>query len=180
MVVIINFGTTENLDIEIIPEEIYNMTINKEKLKIQNYFILHPSLLYSFVGFNGALKLANQLNSNKKCGCFYTIPWKTHYDFINDTKSTSLSFAQQVEEYRYMILYWTPSPKMSYMQYLSQIALTMILDISQYMYYLSNNLSSCKIYQQKYYIDNFKNSTEFRYYIFKNFSKINKRYIYQS
>ena len=176
MTVIINFGSTENIDIGLIPQEIYDITINKERKQIENYFILHPLLLYSFVGFNGALKLANQLNSNKKCGCFYNIPWKTHYSYQNNQKLTSLSFGQQVEEYRYMILYWTPSPKISYMQYLSEIALGMILDISQFMYYTSNNLESCRIFQKDYYKNNFSSMKQFRYYIFKNFSELNKKY----
>lgn len=171
-VVIINFLSTEQLDEDIIPYAIYNETINKEKLKIQNYFIKHLKLLYSFVGYNGKLKLANQLTSNKKCGCFYTLPWKTYYDHVNNTKNTTLTFSQQVEEYRYMILNWTPSPKMSYMQYLSEIALGMILDISQYMYYTSNNLQSCLIYNRKYYIDNFKNERIFKYYIVINLRNI--------
>jgi hypothetical protein len=175
MTIIINFITTENMDMGLIPEEIYDITINKNKKQIENYFILHPLLLYSFVGFNGALKLANQLNSNKKCGCFYNVPWITHYAAVNNTKITSLSFTQQVEEYRYMILYWTPSPKISYMQYLSQIALSMILDISQYMYYTSNNLETCSISQKDYYKNNFTNMKQFRYYIFKNFAELNKK-----
>lgn len=180
MTIIINFGTTENLDMQIIPEAIYTMTINKETLQIQNYFILHPRLMYSFVGYNGALKLANQLSSNKKCGCFYNIPWKTHYDEENGTKQTSLSFSQQVEEYRYMIRYWIPSPQKSYMQYLSEIALSMVLDISQYMYYISNNLDPCGIYQKKYYMNNFQSPTQFRLYIFKNYGTLNKKYIYSN
>jgi len=178
MTVIINFGSTENMDMQIIPEVIYDMTINKETQKIQDYFVLHPLLMYSFVGYNGALKLANQLSSNKKCGCFYNIPWKTHYDSLNNTKETTLSFSQQVEEYRYMIKFWTPSPKMSYMQYLSEIALRMVLDISQYMYYIGNNLEPCFIYQKKYYKNNFNSERAFRIYIFKYFSNINKKHIY--
>ena len=177
--VIINVQTTEELDKQIIPSVIYNETLNKEKLKIQKYFILHPILLYSFVGYNGALKLANQLASNKKCGCYYRIPWKTQYSVINNLKSgVSLSFSQQVEEYRYMILNWYPSPRLSYMQYLSEIALSMILDISQYMYYTQNNLETCTIFSKKYYSDNFTNKQKFRFYIYQNFAHINKKYIY--
>jgi hypothetical protein len=167
MTVIINFGTTEDLDNLIIPENIYELTINKETEKIQDYFILHPKLMYSFVGYNGALKLANQLNYNKKCGCFYTIPWLTQYGKTNNITQTVLSFSQQVEEYRYMILNWLPSPQISYMQYLSQIALGMVLDINQYFYYQSNNLETCSIFQKKYYLNNFKSHKEFFNYISK-------------
>ena len=178
MTKLINFGTIEELDKYLIPEAIYNETINKQKFKIQNYLILHPLLLKSFVGFNSTLKLSNQLASNKKCNCYYDMPWKTHYDSLNNTKETTLSFSQQVEEYRYMIKFWTPSPKMSYMQYLSEIALRMVLDISQYMYYIGNNLEPCFIYQKKYYKNNFNSERAFRIYIFKYFSNINKKYIY--
>jgi hypothetical protein len=168
-VTIINFGTTQEMDMYLIPNAIYNETINKNKIKIQEYFILHPKLLLSFVGFNGALKLSNQLASNKKCNCFYTMPWKTYYDEVFQTKNTTLTFAQQVDEYRYMILNWYPSPRISNMQYLSQIALGMILDIKQYNYYLSNNLSVCTIYNKDWYKNNFTNEKLFKLYIIQNF-----------
>ena len=170
---IINFGTTEDMDMYLIPNVIYNETIHKQKVKIQEYFIKNPKLMLSFVGFNGALKLANQLAYNKKCGCFYTMPWVTYYDYVNNAKSTSLTFAQQVDEYRYMILNWYPSPRISYMQYLSQIALGMILDIKQYWYYIQNNLSDCAIFKKQWYINNFSGDREFRIYILKNFSNMN-------
>jgi hypothetical protein len=165
MTVILNVNTSKEIDSAIIPEVIYNETINKEKEKIEDYFILHPKLLLSFVGYNGALKLANQLASDKKCGCYYKIPWITHYASINNLKYVDLSFSQQVDEYRYMILYWKPSPEISYMQYLSQIALTMIQDIKQYLYYRTNNLEYCGIYNKKYYINNFKNEKLFLNYL---------------
>lgn len=171
MTVIINFNTDQELDKALIPYNIYNETINKEKIKIETYFILHPLLLFSFVGYNGALKLANQLASNKKCGCFYTVPWKTYYGVTNNTGKLSISFNQQVQEYRYMIRFWYPSPDISYMQYLSQIALGMILDIKQFLYYRTNNLEDCTIFQKKYYIDNFNNQRAFLNYININFSK---------
>ena len=169
MTKLIDYGTIEELDKYLIPEAIYTETINKQKFKIQNYLIMHPLLLKSFVGFNGALKLANQLASNKKCSCYYYMPWKTHYDELYNKKKTILSFTQQVDEYRYMILNWTPSPRMSYMQYLSQIALGMILEIKQYIYYISNNLDPCSICIKPYYKDNF-NERSFKTYIFKNFN----------
>ena len=162
MVVLTYFTSTEEMDQQIIPYVIYNETINREKEKIQDYFILHPALLYSFVGYNGTLKLANQLSSNKKCGCFYTLPWKTYYSHVNNLGKTTLSFSQQVEEYRY----------------LSEIALGMVLDISQYMYYTSNNLEYCTIFNKKYYTNNFTNPKLFRLYIYSNFAKINRKYIY--
>ena len=172
MPIITNYGTDSDLDKALIPHVIYDYTINKQREKIESFFIMHPSLMYSFVGYNGALKLANQLASNKKCGCYYYVPWLTEWAFNNNLKKTILSFSQQVEEYRYMILYWYPSPNISYMQYLSEIALSMILDINQYRYYLSNNLSTCVIFNKKYYLDNFNNQKKFLLYIQKNLSNI--------
>ena len=178
MTIIINYGTTQQMDMDLIPQEIYDITINKNKELIENYFILHPVLLYSFVGFNGNLKLANQLASNKKCGCFYQVPWKSHYAYLNNLNKTTISFNQQVQEYRYMIINWTPSPSISYMQYLSQIALGMILDISQYIYYTSNNLETCTIFQKKYYKNNFNSVREFRTYIYNNFLQLSKKKVF--
>ena len=87
-----DYGTTEELDKYLIPEEIYTETINKQKFKIQNYLILHTVLLKSFFGFNVALKLANQLASNKKCNCYYYMPWKTHYDELYNKKKKIIFF----------------------------------------------------------------------------------------
>jgi len=168
---IIDFGTAQEMDKYLIPAAIYNETLNKHTLKIQKYFITHPKLMLSFVGYNGALKLANQLAYNKKCGCFYKMPWKTYYDEVFGTKNTSLTFPQQVEEYRYMILNWYPSPRLSNMQYLSQIALGMILMIDQYWYAIQNNLSDCALFQQPWYKSTFDNPTAFRLYMIKYFSK---------
>jgi hypothetical protein len=165
MAVILNLNTNKEIDIAIIPEVIYNETLNKETEKIENYFILHPKLLLSFVGYNGALKLANQLAYNKKCGCYYKLPWITHYTTTNNIKNVYMSFSQQVEEYRYMILYWLPSPEISYMQYLSQIALRMIQDIKTFLYYRTNNLEACNIFNKKYYINNFQNKKIFLNYL---------------
>jgi hypothetical protein len=173
-VTILNVNTNKEIDNAIIPEVIYNETINKEREKIENYLILHPKLLLSFVGYNGALKLANQLASDKKCGCYYKIPWLTHYASINNLKVIGLSFSQQVEEYRYMILYWKPSPEISHMQYLSQIALTMIQQIRQFLYYRTNNLEYCTLNTLKYYTNNFNNERAFLVYLNLNFSNFHK------
>ena len=173
MTIITNYGTSADLDKALIPHVIYDYTINKQREKIESYFILHPLLMFSFVGYNGQLKLANQLAANKKCGCYYNIPWITQWDVDNNVKKTTLSFTQQVEQYRYMILYWYPSPEISYMQYLSEIALGMILQIKQYIYYITNNLEPCSLYQQKYYKDNFQNSRQFLVYINKYLARSN-------
>ena len=92
MTLIIHFNSSKDLDIALIPSAIYNETINKQTLKIQDYFIKNPLVLFSFVGFNSKLKLANQLASTKKCGCFYTMPWETEYQKVNQTNKLSISF----------------------------------------------------------------------------------------
>jgi len=165
MPISVNFNSTSDIDNVIIPDVIYKQTINRETQKIQDYFILHPQLLLSFVGYNSALKLANQLASDKKTGNFYTLPWITYYQNKNNTSRLALSFSQQVEEYRYMNRYWLPSPVESNMEYLSRIALTMIQQIRQYKYYTQNNLYDCAIFQQKYYINNFNNVRTFNNFI---------------
>ena len=172
MTIIINFPTEADLDKAIIPNAIYNETLNKQTEAITTYFIKNPKVLISFVGFNSTLKQAEQLTYNKKCGCYYNIPWLTYYGKQNNIPITTLSFAQQVQEYRFMIRYWYPSPQISNMQYLSNIALGMLLQIKQYRYYQSNNLEDCKIFQQKYYKNNFNSQKAFINYLNINFSGI--------
>lgn len=161
MPVTIKFNSSSDLDTAIIPNDIYTQTINRETEKIQDYFILHIPLLLSFVGFYSALKLANQLASDKKSGNFYILPWITYYQYKNKTEKIALSFSQQVDEYRYMARYWTPSPVKSNMEYLSRIALGMIQEIKQYKYYTQNNLYDCAILNKKYYTNNFTNIRKF-------------------
>ena len=96
------------------------------------------------------LKLANQLASDKKCKCSYLIPWVTKYQVENNTNSVKLTFSQQVSEYRYMILNWYPSPNISNMRYLSNIALSIIQDLGLYRYYLGNNLQGCSLSNKPY------------------------------
>jgi len=166
-VTILNLQNPEDIDTAIIPNAIYTQTINKNREAIQDYFIKHPLLMYSFVGYNSKLKLADFLSANKKCGCYYRIPWKTYYQVHNNlNESLSLSFAQQLTEYRYMITHWYPSPVISHMQYISNIALGMIQDIGVFRYNLSNNLDyGCTIFQQNYYKNNFKSPKAFYFYI---------------
>ena len=96
---------------------------------------------------------------------------ETHYATINNIIGVDLSFSQQVDLYRYMILYWKPSPEISYMQYLSQIALGMIQDIKQFLYYRTNNLEYCSLNTKKYYINNFTSQKSFIDYINFYYSK---------
>lgn len=171
---ILPYDTPEQIDNAIIPNDIYEATIERRKRDIQSYFITHPQLMYSFVGYNGALKLSNQLFSVKKCGCFYKIPWVTKYQADNNKRGEAvrLTFNQQIQEYRYMIQFWNPSPVISNMMYLSQIALAIIQQISLYRTYLSNNLEYCSIYSEPYYKENFKSTRQFQVYVIQNFSKV--------
>lgn len=175
-VTILPLQNPADIDTAIIPNALYKYTIDKNKEAIQDYFILHPLLMYSFVGYNSALKLAEFLTANKKCGCYYKIPWKTYYQVENNLdEQFSLAFAQQVAEYRYMILHWYPSPEISHMQYLSRIALGMIQDIGVYRYNLGNNLDSgCVIFQRNYYKNNFKSPKAFYLYITQTLVAVGK------
>lgn len=169
-----NTLTPQEVDYDIIPEDIFNETLAQNTEFIENYFILHPAFLYSFVGYNGALKLANQLNSDLKCGCFYNLPWKTHYDTVQNVKNSKLSFSQQVVEYRYMISHMKDRnrPVFSYMQYLSNIALTMILDINLFLTYRANNLYYCNLSNKPYYKNNFKNDKQFHVFILTHYPSL--------
>jgi hypothetical protein len=163
---LLNVNSMKELDTFIIPQVIYNETIEMNTKAIQNYFIQHPQLLVSFVGFNSTLKQADNLLSNKKCGCYYKIPWITNYASINNIQEPiQLSFSQQVNEYRYMIYSWKPSPEISYMKYLSEISLQMIQDIKQSLYFRNNNLEYNFIFHKQYYISNFTDKKQFMNYI---------------
>ncbi len=153
------------LDEACIPNVIYSITIEKNTEAVQNYFILHTAFMYSFVGFNSILKLANQLAIERKCSCYYYMPWITYYQAQNNTKKTVLTFAQQVNLYRYMISHWYPYQGISYMHWLSNIALGMIQDIGVFNYNRSNNLQSCNIFQKNYYKNNFPSERAFILYL---------------
>ena len=171
---IIKLDVASDIDRNIIPNEIYNETINKEKDAIIKYFFKHPLLMFQFVGYNGALKLSYQLSSQKKCNCFYKFPWVTYYGAQNDITNVALAFSQQVQEYRYMIQFWYPSPEMSYMRYLSNIALNIIQDIGVYRYNLSNNLNAGCILNTPFYKLNFDNMEDFKFYVFYILAPIQK------
>ena len=57
-----------------------------------------------------------------------------------------------------MIRYWYPSPEISYMRYLSSIALNLILIIKRYIYNKSNNLVCSELQCNKNIIKIFGNS----------------------
>ena len=173
-VTIIKLDVAADIDRNIIPNEIYDQTINKEKDAIIRYFFKNPLLMFQFVGYNGALKLSYQLSSQKKCNCFYRFPWVTYYAAQNDVSNVVLAFSQQVQEYQYMIKYWYPSPEMSYMRYLSNIALNIIQDIGVYRYNLANNLNAGCILNTPFYKLNFDNIEDFKFYVFYIIAPIQK------
>ena len=153
------------LDKLLIPNEIYNLTLMRDTDSLNKYFINNPTLMKSFIGFNSTLKNANRLSDERKCGCFYTIPWKTKWAVNNNRNRTILLFNLQVEQYKYMIKYWYPSPETSYMRYLSSIALNLLLILKQYQYYTDNNLSCTALKCNKYFNDKFKNNREIKIYL---------------
>ena len=148
-----NAEQSKELDRLLIPNEIYDLTLQKDTEAIEKYFILNLDLMAQFVGFNSTLKKANSLASERKCGCFYKIPWITRWAYENNQKKTILLFNQQVKEYRYMIRYWYPSPEISYMRYLSAIALNLFLIIKRYIYNTNNNLVCSEIQCKKNIFD---------------------------
>ncbi len=114
----------QQIDKEIIPNAVYDLVINRKPLLLKKYLEQHPKLMFAIAQFNQALKVSNQYAAQNKCNCAYQIPWVTKYGADNNlSNKIYLSFTQQVEEYRYMIRYWYPSPKISHMRYLSMIAL---------------------------------------------------------
>ena len=153
------------LDNLLIPNEIYNETINYDTEYLTKYFLDNPKLMLSFVGFNSKLKQANQLSSNRKFGGWYKMPWITKYAADNNIKKTILLFPQQVSQYKYTVRYWFPNQpnlklEQSYMRYLSSIALKIILDLKILNSDVQNNLTFNICCKNNIYLNYFKNSRE--------------------
>lgn len=138
---IIIYTTTADLDRLSVPSVIYTDTIAKNTIAIITYFENNPQLMLQFVGFNNALKRANQLNYEEKCGCFYKFLWNTQYNVVNSVSNTTLNFSQQVELYQYMLINWNNGQ--SYMHYLSAIALGILLKLKRAKYNITNGLCVC-------------------------------------
>ena len=137
------YQDASELDKLILPAVLYNAVINKKKNVIIKYLEKHPQLALKIFGFNQTLKIANSYKAQNKCGCFTTVPWVTYYQKENNKSRTIISFTQQNEIYRYMIQYWYPSPDISNMRYLSNIALTLLLNVKLAWSYIGNNLEPC-------------------------------------
>jgi len=153
----------KNLDELLIPNEIYDDTINRNKLIIQKYFIDNPLLMTQFIGFNSKLKMAGVLSSDRKCGCFYTVPWITKYAADNNLEKTILLFNQQVGLYKYMLQNWYGENTVSYMRYLSYIALDLIQQLKRALYNMNNNLEYKNIFNQPW--NNWNTNLDFILYI---------------
>lgn len=166
---IISDMSDETLDKELIPNVIYDQTIKRETKYLKEYFFKHPQLMMQFAGFNSKLKQANQLASERKCGCFYEVPWITKYAADKGIKRTRLLFVSQVNIYRYMIRYWYPYPIISNMAYLSRIALQLLQTIGVTRYYIQNNLNPCTTYFEEEYSVVMPNNRSFIDYINNNF-----------
>ncbi len=138
---IIIYTTTADLDRLSIPSAIYTETIAHNTTAITTYFENNPQVMLQFAGFNSTLKRTNQLNYEKKCGCFYTFPWNTQYNVEHSTTSTILNFSQQVELYQYMLINWNNGN--SYMNYLSKIALGILLKLKRAKYNIDQGLCNC-------------------------------------
>lgn len=156
-------GSPEEIDKLLIPNAIYNLTINKKTKELIKYFIVNPSLGIKFVGFYSQLKITNRLASDRKCNCFYKVPWLTKYAYDNKIEKTILLYGQQLEEYRYIIRYNYPSPQQSYMKYLIDIIFPMLYDVKRFKYNQDNNLDTNAIYH--IYFPYFKNYYQFEIWI---------------
>lgn len=139
---IIVYTSVSQLDQLILPSAIYTDTLARNTSALITYFENNPQLMLQFAGVNSALKQANQLNYNKKCGCFYTVPWNTQYNVVNSVSSTILNFSQQVELYQYLLQHWN-NPDQSYFRYVSTIALYILLKLKRAKYNIDNNLDVC-------------------------------------
>ncbi len=132
-------GSPSEIDRLLIPNVIYEPTINRNKKIITEYLFNNPNFAIQFVGFYSQLKNTNRLASERKCNCFYKMPWLTKYASDNNILKTYLLYDQQLEEYRYMIRYNYPSLQQSYIVYLSNIVLSIILDMKRFKYNMDNN-----------------------------------------
>lgn len=153
----------KELDHLLLPSDIYSLIINKEKLNLQKYLIENSELLYQFVGFNSKLKHSKSLSSERKCGCFYEIPWKTKYAEDYNLEKTYLLFNQQLIVHDHMIKYWYPNSDISHLRYISSIALEIIQDLKKYNYYQENNLNYLFIFNKPWSI--WKNVLELNNYL---------------
>ena len=157
-------GSVEEIDRLLIPESIYDITINRDSKAIEKFVFLNTSLCIKFVGFYTQLKNTNRLASERKCNCFYHVPWLTRFAYENNINKTILLYDQQLEEYRYMIRYSYPTAQQSYMSYLTGIIFGILLDMKRFKYNEDNNLDTSAIFHK--YSLYFKNLFQFKIWIY--------------
>ncbi len=161
----------EQIDREIIPNAVYDLVINRKALKLKKYLEQHPKLMFNIAQFNQALKVSNQYAAQNKCNCAYQIPWVTKYGADNGKgNSIYLSFTQQVEEYRYMIRYWYPYPKISNMRYLSMIALGTLQELKLDKTMIGEGKNPCVVGQKNVIVGRvFQSNYQFLRYLDNNY-----------
>lgn len=137
------YQDASELDKLALPAPLYNAVINRRKGVILNYLEKHPQLAIKIFQFNQTLKMANSYKSQNKCGCFISVPWYTYYQKTEKKPKLFLSFTQQNELYRYMIVNWYPYPTISNMRYLSNLALGLLQNVRLAWSYIANNLQPC-------------------------------------
>ena len=113
------------LDVKILPYEIHELIINKDKLAIIDYLEENaknindanirnntelPDLIHQIFNFDQKLKLAYNYYLQKRCICPIKIPWMTKDTIDNN----SLSQITQAKFYRFMILHWYECDDMFY------------------------------------------------------------------
>ncbi len=139
---VIVYTTTADLDRLAVPSAIYADTIARNTNALVAYFENNPQVMLAFAGMNSALKRANQLHYEKKCGCYYTFPWNTQYNVEEGVSATILNFSQQVELYIYMIQHWN-TPDQSHLRYLSVIALGILAKLKRAKYNIDRGIDVC-------------------------------------
>lgn len=135
---IINLQASQ-LDSLLVPSVIYDITINKNTAAVKAYLCKNPLLIRQIVNFNQTLKMAYAYADQNKCMCPYKMLWKTEYAATNNVATTVITYAQQVDLYKYMIYY----VRTSNLTYISRIALGIAQDVKLAINYITNNKNPC-------------------------------------
>ena len=88
-----------SLDKMLIPKDIYNAVINRQKNKIIEFVQNNPQYLFWTYNFNQRLKFSYNQAGMNKVGCCYRMLWKTK----GGSKYQRVSFDQMVNLYTYLI-----------------------------------------------------------------------------
>jgi len=133
-------NTTSSLDRALIPQPVYNFTINRNKKALLAYVQNNSALYFKTYNFNQALKFAYNLCGRNKTGCCYKMLWRTHSGqrFIN--------FKEQVNLWRYLIYH----NRTSDLYYYIKTVLGSLRDLNVAKQMLGNN----KFYPYQYLVKN--------------------------